>query len=78
MNYITNKWFRPASLLFGMVLVFDFFGHYSYRQHENYMKAFHKRQQNLFDSMNNTDHLNLYEDWCRVGNSIRAAMASVK
>lgn len=78
MKHPINKWFRPASLLFGMVLVFDFFGHYSNRQYENYMKAFHKRQQKLFDSLNNTDRLNLSGDWRRVGDSIRTAMASVK
>ena len=80
MNNMTRKWFRPASLLFGMALVFDFFGHLSARQYENFMKGYQERRQKYLDRLNDTDadRQNLVADWQRVENSLRTAIASVK
>lgn len=80
MNNTTRKWFRPASLLFGMALVFDFFGHYSNRQYESFMKGYQERRQRYLDRLNDADadRQNLAADWQRVENSLRTAIASVK
>lgn len=80
MNHQKNKWFRPASFLFGMALVFDFFGHLSARQYENFMRGYQERRQKYLDSLNNVnaDQQNLTADWQRIDNALRAAIASVK
>ena len=80
MNNTTKKWFRPASLLFGMALVFDFFGHLSAKQYESFMKGYQERRQKYLDSLNNVDadRQNLAADWQRVEISLRTAIASVK
>jgi len=80
MNNTTRKWFRPASLLFGMALVFDFFGHLSARQYEGFMKGYQERRQKYLDRLNDVDadQQNLVADWQRVENSLRTAIASVK
>lgn len=78
MNHTTQKWFRPASLLFGMALVFDFTGYFSHVQYENFLKASRERQQKLLEGLDRPDAEKIAGDWRRVGDSFRMAMAAVK
>ncbi len=78
MNYTTNKWFRPTSLLFGMVLVFDFFGHISDRWCENSLKEIKDRQQKFLEGLDRSDAEKIAGDWRNVGDCLRSAMAAVK
>ena len=74
MNNTANKWFRPASLLFGMVLVFDFFGYISDRWCDVYLKEIKNRQQKFLEGLDRTDTEKIAGDWHNVGNDFRAAI----
>ena len=76
MNHTINKWVRPASLLFGMVLVFDFFGHISDRWCANSLKEIKDRQQKFLEGLDRTDAEKIAGDWHNVGNDFRTAIAA--
>ncbi|MBP5586655.1 MAG: hypothetical protein J6Y92_09935 [Lentisphaeria bacterium] len=78
MNNTANRWFRPVSLLFGMVLAFDFFGHISDRWCENSLKEIKDRQQKFLEGLDRSDTEKIAEDWRNVGNYLRSAMNAVK
>lgn len=78
MNHTTNKWFRPASLLFGMVLAFDFFGHISDRWCEKSLKEIKDRQRKFLEGLDRSDAEKIAEDWRNVGDDLRAALTAVR
>ena len=78
MNHPTGKWYRPASLLFGMVLAFDFFGHISEQWCENALKRTKDRQQKFLEGLERSDSENIVGDWRNVGDCFCSAMTAVK
>jgi hypothetical protein len=78
MNNTANKLFRPVSLLFGMVLVFDFFGYISDRWCEVSLKETKNRQQRFLEGLDRTDTEKIAGDWRNVGNDFRSALTAVK
>ena len=78
MNNTANRLFRPVSLLFGMVLAFDFFGHISDRWCEVSLKEIKDRQQKFLEGLDRTDTEKIAGDWQNIGNDFRSALTAVR